>query len=413
MAGRPTRQVQLEALFDRYPDLPAEAIIKEDLLNEGLAISPTLPNGILPKDLAIDGGLYALRRTIVRVRVHPESPYLLNSLDGKWVIVDRRSGSALADARRFPENNGYAERTCSDGALCAEILDPDGELAVFSTCQLSGEERCRFCRLGSAFTKVPCVNPADACVKDPLQVGEAIGEMFVGAEWDPRERPTNIRLTGGSIVAQLQGQTEEDFYLQYVAAIKAVIRNRYPLLLEMFPKPQRVEAQLRREGVNGRLSNLDVWDKQLFVALCPGKERLIGWEEWVRRLIDQVDVYGQGHVLPGLIVGLEMAGPWGTNSPSEALRTTSKAFEFLMLHGITPRPIHVWLDPVSEPGVKQQPPVELFLETDRAWYETWQKYAMSEPAGYRMGPGRSRFAESAAFDVGRGTPLAVKEDRKN
>lgn len=412
MAGKSsTRQAHLEALFGRYPDLPFEAIVKEDILTEGVAISPALANGNLAKDLAIEGGLYNLRRTIVRARVRQESPYVLDSAEDGWVIIERSTGSALMNARRFPVNNGYAERTGSDGTLFGDILSPDGELEAFPACRLSNEDRCKFCSLGLTSARISRSNGlAAASARGLAQVAEAVGELFVGTEWDPREGPINVKLTGGSIVGKVEGKTEEEFYLQYVAAVKSVIRNRYPLLLEMFPKPSSVEAHLRRQGVNGRLSNLDIWDKQLFSALCPGKERWIGWEEWIHRLIDQVDVYGQGHVLPGLIIGLEMVGPWGNKSLKETVKNTSKAFDFLMLHGITPRPVHIWFDPLSALGGKEQPPVDLFLEVDRAWYETWQKYSMFEPVGYRMGPGRTRFSESAAFDIGRGSPLPAKED---
>lgn len=55
------------------------------------------------------------------------------------------------------------------------------------------------------------------------------------------------------------------------------------------------------------------------------------------------------------------------------------------------------------------PPVELFLEVDRAWYDLFLRYGQDEPICFLLGPGRSRYPDSAAFDVGRGAALRPEE----
>src|SRR6476619_5729526 len=89
----------------RFPDLPREAVLKEDLLRSGIAFDPSaltenLEGEVKPKsyfifpfdqkpltqlgeaavrrppeEIALTGGPYGLRRTIVSVRVNPDSPY--------------------------------------------------------------------------------------------------------------------------------------------------------------------------------------------------------------------------------------------------------------------------------------------------------------------------------------------------
>src|SRR5256885_5190646 len=89
----------------RFPHIPREAVLKEDLLRTGIAfdesaLSDNLEGEIKPKsyfifsfdqkplaelgeaarrrppeELALTGGPYGLRRTIVSVRVNPDSPY--------------------------------------------------------------------------------------------------------------------------------------------------------------------------------------------------------------------------------------------------------------------------------------------------------------------------------------------------
>src|SRR5215216_7173583 len=89
----------------QFPHVPREAVLKEDLLRTGaafdeLALTDNLEGDVKPKsyfifsfdqkplaqlgeaarrrppeEIALTGGPYELRRTIVSVRVNPDSPY--------------------------------------------------------------------------------------------------------------------------------------------------------------------------------------------------------------------------------------------------------------------------------------------------------------------------------------------------
>src|SRR5262249_56586954 len=98
-----TRTGLVEDLIERYPDIPPEAVLKEDLLRTGIAfdesaLTDNLEGEVKPKsyfifsfdqkplaelgaaalrrppeEIALTGGPYELRRTIVSVRVNPDS----------------------------------------------------------------------------------------------------------------------------------------------------------------------------------------------------------------------------------------------------------------------------------------------------------------------------------------------------
>jgi len=100
-----SRRELVESLIERFPSVPAEAVLKEDLLRTGMAfadsaLSDNLDGAVKPKsyfifsfdqrplaelgeaarrrppeEVALTGGPHALRRTIVSVRVNPASPY--------------------------------------------------------------------------------------------------------------------------------------------------------------------------------------------------------------------------------------------------------------------------------------------------------------------------------------------------
>src|SRR5918997_4788475 len=100
-----SRTELVEGLMARFPHVPREAVLKEDLLRTGIdfdasALTDNLDGEVKPKsyfifsfdqkplaelgeaalrrppeELALTGGPFGLRRTIVSVRVNPDSPY--------------------------------------------------------------------------------------------------------------------------------------------------------------------------------------------------------------------------------------------------------------------------------------------------------------------------------------------------
>ena len=71
-------------------------------------------------------------------------------------------------------------------------------------------------------------------------------------------------------------------------------------------------------------SNFEVWGKELFKAVCPGKNKLVGWDEWVKRVVKSVDVFGEGNVNPNFVAGVEMAKPFGFTDVDAAVKSTSE-----------------------------------------------------------------------------------------
>ena len=130
----------------RFPHIPREAVLKEDLLRTGIAfddsaLTDNLDGEVKPKsyfifsfdqkplaelgeaarrrppeEIALTGGPYGLRRTIVSVRVNPDSPY---RMAGRRADAgrprDRRRDPAAA-ARVLPAHAREREDGDGDGA---------------------------------------------------------------------------------------------------------------------------------------------------------------------------------------------------------------------------------------------------------------------------------------------------------
>src|SRR5213595_4130507 len=115
----------------RFAHIPREAVLKEDLLRAGIAFDDTaltdnLEGDVKPKsyfifsfdqkplaqlgeaatrrppeEIALTGGPYELRRTIVSVRVNPSSPYRV-ARDGAGALRLSLEGREVADVSLPP-----------------------------------------------------------------------------------------------------------------------------------------------------------------------------------------------------------------------------------------------------------------------------------------------------------------------
>src|SRR5437764_2746336 len=127
----------VEGLMERFPHVPPEAVLKEDLLRTGIAfddsaLTHNLDGEVKPKsyfifsfdqkplaelgeaakrrppeELALTGGPYALRRTIVSVRVNPESPYRVERDGESGALTLSLEGRQVADVGLPPMPEYY------------------------------------------------------------------------------------------------------------------------------------------------------------------------------------------------------------------------------------------------------------------------------------------------------------------
>ena len=135
--------------------------------------------------------------------------------------------------------------------------------------------------------------------------------------------------------------------------------------------------------------------------LCPGKEQFIGRDEWIKRTIDAVNVFGEGRVTPAFVAGVEMSQPHGFEKVEDAIKSTREGLDFFMSNGVLPRADHWCVEPHSALAGNPVIPIQYFVELDRTWYELWEKHKLPAFPGYRdMGPGKCVYQQSAICDMG-------------
>jgi len=424
---------ELESCFKNFSNVPKEAIVKNDMLRLGLkfsqaALDKTEGSRVksyrlftydkvkydqlgeepfkAPEDLDILGGPYDLRKTRLQVRFNINSPYRVDVIDGDLGVYE--DGSFMAKVS-YPPAPDWFFKTFEDGTKYCDILafaGPCAFITVYRSCQFWGEkEECKFCdinenlRQGSKhgkFSLPKAYKPVDQVVKAAKEAVQFKEEMY----GEVRLKPYSFLITGGVILGEIAGKNEENFFLQYVEAIRNEAGGRLPIILQTAPKDKETLKRYRAVGVDVHHGQIEVWDKDLFKMICPGKERYVGRDEWIRRVVDSVDIFGEGNVTPGLVAGVELAQPYGFKTISSGLKSMKEGFEFLMSHGVVVRYNQWNISPLSALAKNEPPPLEYFVRLDQLWCETWRKYNLPLPRGLgRMGPGLALLSHSAFMDM--------------
>jgi hypothetical protein len=424
----------IERYAKKYPDVPKEVILKEDLLRLGINITPEamelakgcreqayylfsynisspdeLGAGVssnAPEDIRFHAGPYQLRSTSVRIVLSARSPYALDVVDGKPTVCE--NGIPIAEAI-LPQKPAYYGKRCEDGALYEQVIPllygHYAFITTFRVCHYWGDqEECKFCDINNHVRELRTLtgdHVSTDAIKDKAKVVEVIGAMAEDAS--PEHRMITIIMTSGSILRKVQRGADNatDFNIPYIEAIRERIGHRVPIVMITESQPMDNVKRLRDAGVTVHNANLEVWDRDLFKVIAPGKEKYVGYDTWVRRLVDAVDIMGEGNVTPNMVSGVEMAQPWGFDNVDDAVSSASEGFEYLMSHGVIPH-LDTWC---IEPGspLEGHPPVPLdfLIRADIAWYQTWKKYSLPPFTGYGPmgGPGRAVYGNTASVDM--------------
>lgn len=420
---------EINRLSTLIPDIPLEAIIKQDALRLGVKFtedSLRVASGYKPKDYFIfsfdlvtledlkekgDHLLYApeevrffggeleLKPTIFSVRLNPESPYQIEIESGKLILTC--DGVMLAEAEYHPVPAFYGS-PLSSGKTISQIA-PVLEwgyliyLTVFRLCQYWGrDEECQFCDINENYRQQRRAGREYTGVKQLNDILEALDLI------DQKDTVSKaITITGGSVTTRLTGKNELDFYLQYAKAIRERFNDRWIIktVVEAFEKSdcQRLKEE---GGVDIYHPNYEVWDRRLFQLLCPGKERYVGWEEWMNRIVESADVFGPENVIPNFVGGVEMARPDGYREVDEAIASTAAGLDFFMSRAILPRFTTWCREPLAHLGDQAPPPLEYYVKLLRIWRDTMERYQLPSPPGYgKPGLGNAVFSVSAFMDV--------------
>jgi hypothetical protein len=433
----------VEGLMERFSHIPPEAVLKEDLLRTGIdfdqsALSDNLEGEIKPKsyfifsfdqkpltelgeaairrppeEIALTGGPWGLRRTIVSVRVNPTSPYRIAATEtgGRQLQLE---GRAIADVG-LPPMPEYYRHELTNGKTVMETA-PTIQwgyliyLTVLRLCQYFGaKEECRFCDINHNWRQHKKEGRPYTGVKPVDDVLEALAIID---RYDTAKASKAYTLTGGSVTSTVDGLAEADFYGRYAQAIEERFPNRWIGKVVAQALPKADVQRYKDYGITIYHPNYEVWDKRLFEIISPGKERYVGREEWHRRIFDAAEVFGARFVIPNFVAGVELAKPFGFATVDEAIASTTEGLDFFMSRGITPR-FTTWCPEPTTPLGRDNPdgaPLEYHIRLLETYRATLERHGLKPPPGYGVaGAGNAVFSVSSFMDTLAPEEVTVEE----
>jgi len=427
--------------MERFPQVPREAVLKEDLLRTGIAfddaaLTDNLDGEVKPKsyfifsfdqkplkelgeaatrrppeEVALTGGPYELRRTIVSVRVNPDSPYRATRGDDGALVLEL-DGRRIADVA-LPPMPEYYRHALENGKTVMETA-PTIQwgyliyLTVLRLCQYFGaKEECRFCDINHNWRQHKAAGRPYTGVKPVEDVLEALALID---RHDADRVSQAYTLTGGSVTSKVDGLAEADFYGRYAQAIEERFPGRWLGKVVAQALPREDVQRYYDYGIRIYHPNYEVWDERLFSIICPGKERYVGRAEWHRRILDAAEVFRPSHVIPNFVAGVEMAKPFGFENVDDAIASTTEGLDFFMSRGITPR-FTTWCPEPATPLGRDNPegaPLEYHIGLLGAYREALERHGLKPPPGYGPpGPGNAVFSVSSFMDTLAPEPVAA------
>lgn len=289
-------------------------MLKIDLMLRGVRLDDDV-SGVVPlkgkTGLGVD--IVLPRSTLVNVPCDEwftrDSPYLLTGIDGRYVITD---GSAEVAVTIVPPPKFY-EQSTTTGVLFSDIAVVHGSYVLItpsSRCDFFDDNlECAYCAsgLGGAGGSEESVYTVDEVVETVKAV-----------------------LTEGTceiIYLSIGSGSGDDGGVEFLTPYIRAIKKHFNCLVAVEALPPKDNAWIDHTyaaGADSVLYNFEIFDEELFRAICPGRAKMIGRARYVEALAHAVKIFPNGTVASHLIVGLEPPG------------STTKGIDFLTQMGVVP-----------------------------------------------------------------------------
>ena len=386
-------------IYRQFPDVHENIVLKTDVLRRGIDISPAAVENFRNRDDLLWKGFhlfsYDKQETKVygdkvpwyirledgcpiMVRTNRNSPYLLDLIDDEFVIKEKESGETVANKLWFERKPRWYDMKTKEGIHMPAIAQGNARMIFVTTnkyCELwNAGDQCKFCNI-NATLKDQKKGGEDVVARiDPDIIAEVVKTaFFVDHQY------AWLYLSGGTILGKYQGQTELEFFCTRIEAIRDKLQVLIPTTIQIAPYEDEGWKRLHATGVNAVQPNIEVWGKELFEWICPGKNKYVGWDNWIKRSIRGVDFWGRGRIQPNFVLGLEMAKPHGFDKVSDAVKHTAAGWDFLMENGVLPR-FNLWIQESGSAFADQpEPPLEYFIEIQKAYTELRWKHKYDPP----------------------------------
>jgi len=245
---------------------------------------------MIPSELMLPGNI------VVCVHNRPESTLRVKMEDGKRFIY--RGDEKLSRIDFLPRPAVW-KKTTSDGVNMKKVINFYGydciNLNIYSGCDFwKAGMPCKFCSVAPTQKR-----HQEAVIEKQL---DSIREAFETAF--RTEKDINFVLTTGG--SRFDGNNEVEDQIKVLNIIKDIvpwntIKGNTAL---MPPKDLSLIDELHQTGMEHPSFNLEVWGKENFSNICPGKDKYKGYDHIMAAYRNAVRVYGDGGMWCNFVAGI-------------------------------------------------------------------------------------------------------------
>jgi len=370
-------------------DFSNPAIIKLCLLCDGVRIAPSvlkeigilyaedrfryhrvskIPMGfkyvpselILPKDI------------VSAVYIEEKSPWLIKKNQKGEVRLFYKDKEICPTS--FTKRPNFYDKKLSNNTLCKQTAVMYGNyvlgIFIMGWCYFPAKNvGCKFCSIGSNWSKQG-LGTQNLKFVTPQIAQEAVATALS----TDKKRIKYIMYSSGSFPDNNKGfQIQTDV----VRAVKKEIQNfSIPQHFTIMPPDTfSLMKDIKDAGLTTIAFDIEVFDKDTFGELCPGKEKYYGYDKFIDALEYAISIFGWGNVHCGYVAGLEK------------LEMMFKGFHSLGKKGIVSDANIFHPDPQSGFENKPRPSKEYVFEMVKEQAKTYKKYKFVSifPIGGRRG----------------------------
>ncbi|MBQ9206057.1 MAG: nitrogen fixation protein NifB [Treponema sp.] len=222
--------------------------------------------------------------------------------EGEKFFLIKNGGKDFCEEVTFERKPAYYNMRTSDGKDMSRIAQSysKGRLAITYSNECALKDKgldCLFCNINA--TKKTFSEHDKIEWKNARQIAEVVTEAY-------KEGFHGYVLTGGFVPER----REVEYYIDVIEEVKDASglsdEEIHGLAAIGAPEDLSIIEKYKEAGYSMIATNLEVWNKDLFKYICPGKDALCGGREnWLNTVKHEVEVFGKWNVRSLFVGGLE------------------------------------------------------------------------------------------------------------
>lgn len=397
----------VEKLSKKYSNFAKTHILKLDMLRRGIAYTATAAKEVTPKDeydstlseapllfslsavedtfsVRVPYNVFLLDGTSIGFRLTPpdKKPYAMDYKDGKFLLADPlRDNQVVAEDVMFPLSPHYYGKKTSDGVPMEKVASVKGNDCLFLIpnryCQFFTKgEQCKYCDIVPDLQRCLRHDPSYVAKATPQQCYEVVKEAI-----KQKGKWRAIYISGGTdFGGSYTFENEFKFYLEVCKAVqRAFNAPKWIGVLNASPFREEDMIKIRETGCSDYQGSMEVWDRKGFANICPGKERVLGWDGYRTRIAGATKAFGEGQVYVVFVVGAEV-NELGVPDWHEAVKRMLEGIEWFATRGVVTYLNYLVVEPGSglfKMGVIK-PPLEYYVQVTNGLRDILEKYGLRQ-----------------------------------